>query len=136
MEVAINEAKKSSEKLKCGVVVAKNDKILTKAHNTQRKDNNPSAHAEINALKKASRLVGNKNLDDCEIYCTHEPCIMCLAAIAFAKVKKIFYGVDLRDVSPKNKLIDIPLNIFLKSVPYKIGVVSNFMEKECKVINK
>ena len=136
MKIAIKEAKKSSEKLKCGVVIAKNGKIVAKAHNTQIKDNNSTAHAEINVLKLAGRKVGNKNLDGCEVYCTCEPCIMCLTALAFANVQKIFYGVNLRDVSPKNKRVDISLNSFLKNSPRKIEVVSNFMEEVCREINK
>ena len=135
MKVAIDEAKKSSESLRCGVAIVKNGEVIAKAFNTQHHDNNPRAHAEVNALMRAGQLTGNKNLSDCEIFCTCEPCIMCLTAIAFSKIRKIYYGVNLRDVSPKDKLVDISIDTFLASTPYKLQVERNFMESECKAVS-
>ncbi len=132
MELAIKEAKKSSELLKCGVVIVKNGKIISKSYNSQRASNDASAHAEINAIRKAGKKLKNKNLNECIIYCTCEPCIMCLSAITFAKIKKLVFGVSLRGASPKEKFIDISTGTFLSHIPYKIEVLKNFMEKECR----
>ena len=132
MRLAIEEAKKSSETLKCGVVVTKNDKVIAKAYNSQRESKNSSAHAEIKALGVAGQVVGDKNLDGCDMYCTCEPCIMCVAAIAFAKIERLFYGLSLSDVSPVNKRIDISIDEFLEKSPHKFQVTKNFLEKECK----
>jgi len=131
MELAIEEAKKSSEPLKCGVVIVKGEQVIAKSYNSQRDSNNASAHAEINAIKLAGENIGNKNLDGCSIYCTCEPCIMCLSAIAFAKMNRLVYGLSLNEVSPREKMIDIGINEFLTKAPIKIEVLKNFMKEEC-----
>jgi tRNA(Arg) A34 adenosine deaminase TadA len=131
MKLSIEEAKKSSEKIRCGAVVVKDGKIIAKSHNSQRSMNDASAHAEINAIRDAGRKLGDKNLEGCEIYCTCEPCVMCLSAITFAKIRKITYGLSLKDAFPKNRIIDIDIDMFLKKVPYEIEVSKNFMKDEC-----
>ena len=95
-----------------------------------------SGHAVINAFRKAGKKLGDKNLRECIIYCTCEPCVMCLSAITFAKIKKIIYGTPLKDVSQKDNIIDVPLEYFLSNTPYKIEVVGRFMEEECRNIIK
>ena len=132
MQQAIEEATKSSENLKCGVVIVKDNEIIAKAFNSQRDSNNASAHAEINAIKIAGERLNNKNLENCTIYCTCEPCIMCLTAIAFSKIKKLVYGLNLKDVS--DGLININIDEFLQKSSHKFEVVKNFMETECKDI--
>lgn len=134
MKAAIEETKKSIEPLKCGAVIVKNNEIIAKACNTARKTNDASAHAEINAIRIAGKRLGTKYLDGCTIYCTCEPCIMCLSAITFSRIEKIVYGTSLRDVSEKEKIIDITLDEFLAKSPRKIEVVRNFMEEECRRI--
>ena len=131
MEVAIEEAMKSSESVKCGAVIVKDEKIISKSHNSQRILNDASAHAEINSIRHAGKFLGHKNLEDCTIYCTCEPCIMCLSALEFAKIKKIVYGLSLKDIYPKERLIDIDINTFLTKLPHKIEVLKNFVKDEC-----
>ena len=131
MKLAIEEAKKSSEPLKCGVVIVKGEQVIAKAYNSQRNSNNASAHAEINAIKMAGENIGNKNLERCSIYCTCEPCIMCLSAIAFAKIGRLVYGLSLNDVTPPEKMINIDINEFLAKAPNKFKVLGNFMKEEC-----
>lgn len=80
-----------------GCVIVKNGEIIAKAHNTVVKDNDPTAHGEINAIKKASKLLGTFNLKGCELYTTGYPCPMCLAACQWAGITKIFYGCNLKD---------------------------------------
>jgi tRNA(adenine34) deaminase len=134
MQLAIEEAKKSSEPLKCGVVIIKDGKVIAKTYNSQRESKNASAHAEIKAIGMAGEVVGNKNLDGCDIYCTCEPCIMCISAITFAKIGRLFYGISLSDVSPIGKRINISLDNFLEKTPNKFEVIKNFLEEECKVL--
>ena len=88
MRLAIQEAKKSSEKTKCGAVIVKDGKVVAKCHNSQRIDNDATAHAEINAIRAAGKKLNNKNIDACIIYCTCEPCSMCLSAIIISKISK------------------------------------------------
>lgn len=134
MRLAIEEANKSAEPLKCGVVVVKDNKVIAKAYNSQRTSNNASAHAEIKAIGLAGQTVGSKYLDDCEIYCTCEPCVMCLSAITFAKIKKLYFGTTLSDVSAADKCINISIDDFLAKAPHKFEVVKNFLEEECRKI--
>ncbi len=116
------------------MAIVKDNQILISTHNTQRAENNACAHAEINAIIVAGKLLADKNLTGCEIYCTCEPCIMCLSAIAYAKIEKLYFGVNLKVVSPKEKIIDISLETFLEKSPWKIKVVRNFLADECSKI--
>lgn len=134
MRLAIEEAKKSTQPLKCGAVIVKNDLIIAKAHNSQRKTNNAAAHAEINAIKQAGNKIGNKNLQDCEIYCTCEPCIMCLSAILFANIKKLYYGVSLSAVSSRSNNIDITIDEFIVKSPHKFQIQKNYLIEVCQEI--
>ena len=131
MKLAIEEAKKSSEGIGCGAVVVKDGEVLAKAHNTQRQFFDASAHAEINAIREAGKKLKNKYLEGCTIYCTCEPCIMCTAAIAFAQMERIVYGLTLKNVFPKERLFDFDIDMLLSRSPKKIEVVKNFMEDEC-----
>ncbi len=131
MKLAIEEAKKSSERLPCGAVIIKKGEIIAIACNTGKTTFDASGHAEINAIREAGQKLGSKRLDSCEIYCTCEPCIMCLSAICFARIEKIYYGLTLKEVSPMNRIINIDISTFLKKSPHKIEVVDNFMKKEC-----
>ncbi|MDQ1337150.1 MAG: guanine deaminase [Campylobacterota bacterium] len=80
-----------------GAVVVKGGKIISKAHNKVLKNNDPTAHAEINAIKKASKKLGTFDLSGCEIYTTCMPCPMCLGAIKWANIKTVYYGASSRD---------------------------------------
>jgi tRNA(Arg) A34 adenosine deaminase TadA len=75
-----------------GAVIVRNDEIIAEAHNTVTNDNDPTAHAEINAIRIAARLLGRFDLSDCEIYSSCEPCPMCLSAIYWAKIKTVYYA--------------------------------------------
>jgi len=134
MREAIKEARKSLEPLKCGVVIVRDGKIIARAHNTQRETNNASAHAEINAVAVAGNELKNKHLEGCEVYCTCEPCIMCLTALSYAKIKILYYGLTLKKVSDKDKVIDIGVEEFMEKSPYKFVVIKNFLEEECEVL--
>lgn len=80
-----------------GAVIVKNGKIIAKAHNQVLKSNDPTAHAEINAIKKASKKLQTFDLSGCEIYTTCMPCPMCSGAIRWANIKTIYYGATSED---------------------------------------
>jgi guanine deaminase len=80
-----------------GAVVARSGEIIAKAHNRVLKTNDPTAHAEVVAIRRAAKKLGTFDLSDCEIYSTCEPCPMCLAAIYWANIKKVFYGCTRKD---------------------------------------
>ena len=128
---AIEEAKNSEEPLKCGVIIAKDGVIVAKTHNEQRKTNNVTAHAEIIAIKEAGQKLGRKNLDDCVIYCTCEPCTMCLSAIIFAKIPKLYFGTLLKNASPNHLPITLTTAELLNHSKHKIEIISEFMSGQC-----
>jgi len=80
-----------------GAVIARNGEVISKAHNMVLKTNDPTAHAEIVAIRKAAAKLEKFDLSDYEIYSTCEPCPMCLAAIYWANIRKIHYGCTRKD---------------------------------------
>lgn len=102
MEIAIEEAlqgMKNNEGGPFGAVVVRNGEIISRAHNEVVKSNDPTAHAEVTAIRRASSILGRFDLSDCEIYSSCEPCPMCFAAIHWAKIKKLYYGATRGDAA-------------------------------------
>lgn len=77
-----------------GAVVVLNGEIIGRGYNTRERDNDITAHAEINAIKQASEHLKTWKLDDCEIYVTIKPCLMCYSAIEQSRINRVFYGAD------------------------------------------
>lgn len=82
-----------------GAVIVKEGEIISRAHNQVLKTNDPTAHAEILAIREASSVLGRFDLSDCRIYTTSQPCPMCLAAIFWARIRTVYYGSDKEDVA-------------------------------------
>jgi tRNA(Arg) A34 adenosine deaminase TadA len=82
-----------------GAVIAKDGKIISEASNSVTIDHDPTAHAEVNAIRKACRKLGSFDLSGCEIYCSCEPCPMCLGAIYWAHLDRIYYGNSRKDAA-------------------------------------
>ena len=94
MREAIKEAKKclKNEDVPIGAVITHNEKIIARAYNKKEWKNCATYHAEILAIEKACFKVGNFRLNECSIYVTKEPCLMCLGAILSARIKNIYFG--------------------------------------------
>jgi len=82
-----------------GAVVVRRGKIIGRGWNKVTSTNDPTAHAEINAIREACRRLGTFRLNDCELYTSCEPCPMCLAAIYWARLKRVFYGNTRQDAA-------------------------------------
>lgn len=119
MMLAINEAKKAYKKndVPIGCVIVKDGKIISKAHNKKELKKNAIMHAEIIAIAKACKKLKTWHLDDCVLYTTVEPCMMCTGAIIQSRIKKIYYSIsnksfgELENYHLKNKKIFIQNNI-------------------------
>ena len=100
MEMAIEEAKKGilqGHGGPFGCVIVKNDEIVGKGHNEVLKNNDPTCHGEIMAIHEACKTLNTFDLVGCELYTTGEPCPMCLAAILWANIEKVYYGCNIFD---------------------------------------
>lgn len=101
MELGIEEARKTMNEGFGGpfgaVIVDSNNNVIAVASNTVLKDNDPTAHAEINAIRKACKKLNTHDLTGYKIYATGYPCPMCLSAIIWANIKEVYYGTDLND---------------------------------------
>ena len=82
-----------------GAVVVKDGKIIGRGVNSVTSQNDPTAHAEVNAIREACAVINNFQLDDCEIYSSCEPCPMCLGAIYWARPKKFYYAATREDAA-------------------------------------
>lgn len=96
MKVALKEAVKSLKynDVPVGCVIVKNDKIISKSYNKREKSNKITKHAEVNAIEKASKKLKTWHLDDCILYTTLEPCLMCSSIILQARIKKVIYALN------------------------------------------
>ena len=102
MDEAVKEARRglrAGDGGPFGAVIVQHGKIIVRAHNRVLETNDPTAHAEICALREASAMLGRYDLSDCEIYTTCEPCPMCYAAIHWARIPKIHQGCTRDDAA-------------------------------------
>lgn len=91
-----------------GAVLVKDGKVLAAAHNAPRRLHDPTAHAEVLAIREAARALGNERLDGCELWVTLEPCAMCAGAIAHARIAKVYYGAS----DPKGGAVEHGARVF------------------------
>jgi len=91
-----------------GAVIVRRGKIIGRGYNLTRTENDPSAHAEIIAIRQACRALNTYRLEDCDLWVTLEPCTMCAGAIAHARIRRLYYGA----ADPKGGAVDSGVNFF------------------------
>jgi tRNA(adenine34) deaminase len=125
MRAALEEAKKAFDKqeVPVGAVVVCNDMIIARAHNLTETLNDPTAHAEMQAITAAANWLGGKYLTECTIYVTLEPCVMCAGAIGWSQAVRLVYGAD--DVKRGYTLVNGTL------LHPKTAVTAGILAKEC-----
>ena len=135
MKQALKEAKKAYEKseIPVGAVIVLNNKIIARGNNQKETLSSSISHAEINAIQKANKKLGEWRLLDCEMYVTLEPCSMCAGAIIQSRIKNIYIGTMDKKTgacgSVLNLLKDYPFN-------HKVEVEYNVLQNECEEILK
>lgn len=100
MDIAISEARAGFENGDggpFGAVIVKDGEVIASGHNRVLKNNDSTCHGEIDAIRKAEQKLGTYDLSGCQIYTTGEPCSMCLAAILWANIGKVYYGCTIYD---------------------------------------
>jgi len=110
MELALEEARVAQERgeVPIGCVVVRDGGVIARAGNRVVADRDPTAHAEIVALRAAASLLQSERLDDCDLYVTLEPCAMCAGAISFARIRRLYYGA----ADPKGGAVDNGVKFF------------------------
>jgi tRNA(adenine34) deaminase len=110
MDLALKAAEtaQNSGEVPIGCVIVLDNKVIATAGNRTLTDRDPTAHAEILAIRQAAEVVGSERLVDCDLYVTLEPCTMCAAAISFARVRRLYYGA----ADPKGGAVDSGVRFF------------------------
>lgn len=131
MHLALEEAKKAllHNDVPVGCVLVKDKKVIAKAHNEREKRKDPTAHAEILALKAAGEILGDWHLNELELYVTLEPCPMCAGALLNARIKTIVYGTDEKIWGACGSSLNL---VQFPSFPHNIRVRSKVLEEECQ----
>ena len=114
-----------------GAVIVKNNEIIAVASNTTLRDNDPTAHAEINAIREAGKKLGTHDLKDCVLYATGYPCPMCLSAIIWANIKEVYYGTTLKDAEEIGFRDDFMYNFIRNGNHGKVLNLSKLDREEC-----
>lgn len=140
MLAAIEEARKGSssgEGGPFGAVVARGEDLVSSAHNSVLRDNDPTMHAEIKAISQAARKLGTYDLSGCDIYTTTEPCPMCFAAIHWARIGRVIYGTDIKDVKELGfNELTIPVSEMKEKGSSPVEIDGGFMRDECEDLLK
>ena len=116
-----------------GCVFVLDGQVLLTAHNTVWADTDPSAHSEMNGLRRAAKQLGRVALTGCTCYCTLEPCPMCLSALHWAKVDRVVYGADIADAQAAGfSELSIPAAEMVRLGRSPIRVEGGVLRQECR----
>lgn len=131
MREAIDQAMKAESEgdIPVGAVVVLEDNVIGRGRNRRRIDNDPSAHAEIVAIREAAKRISSWNLSGCELYVTLEPCPMCAGAIVQSRIKRLIYGCADPKAGASGTLYDITRDSRLN---HRCETVTGIEEKRCR----
>lgn len=131
MKAAENAAK--SGEVPIGCVIVRGDEVIATAGNRTLTDRDPTAHAELLAIRQAAGKIGSERLVDCDLYVTLEPCTMCAAAISFARIRRLYYGAT----DPKGGAVDSGVRFFASPTCHHVPeVYSAVGEQEAAALLK
>lgn len=133
MKEALRQAKKAEALLEVpiGCVIVQNDKIIARGYNRRNTDKNTLSHAELNAIRKASKKTGDWRLEDCTMYITLEPCQMCAGAIVQARMGRVVIGA----MNPKAGCAGSILNLLeMPEFNHQVNVERGVLEEECSAM--
>ena len=135
MLLALKEAKKALliDEVPVGCVIVFNNKVVARGYNKREKEQDATSHAEINAIRKASKKINNWRLCDMDLYVTVEPCIMCAGAIMWSRFRRVIYGAK----DPKGGALGTSVNIFdTPNINHHPEIIGGVLEEECSSIIK
>jgi tRNA(adenine34) deaminase len=129
MRLALDEAAKAAEHgdVPVGALAVRDGMIIGRGHNARERDQDPTAHAEMIALREAAHIIGHWRLEDVTLYCTLEPCAMCAGAMVLARLPRLVYAA----VDPKAGAAGSVLNVLdYPRIIHHVGVTSGLMAEE------
>ena len=130
MRQAITQAKKAlkNDDVPIGCVIVRDGKVIARGYNRRNKDRQSLAHAELMAIKKASKIVGDWRLEDCKMYVTLEPCQMCSGAIVQARIPEVVIGC----MNPKAGCAGSVINLLdMAGFNHRVKITKGILENEC-----
>jgi tRNA(adenine34) deaminase len=132
MRQALAEAQKSLKKkeVPVGAVLVFEKEIVSRAHNEPIVKSDPTAHAEIVVIRKASSKRKNYRLSGCDLYVTLEPCAMCLGAAVHARIRKLVFGA----IDPKSGAVESVMKFPLERMNHRVEIVGGVLADECSQI--
>lgn len=131
--LALEEARRAlaHDDVPVGAVLARGERILASTHNERERLQDPTAHAEVLALRQGAQVEGRWYLDDCTLYVTAEPCLMCLGACALARVKRVVFGCR----NPKGGAASLwPEKLRELGLTHEMEIAGRVREKECAAL--
>jgi tRNA(adenine34) deaminase len=110
MDLALAEARAAAAagEVPVGCVIVRGDEVLARTRNRTLTDRDPTAHAEMLAIRQAAAAIGSERLVDCDLFVTLEPCTMCAGALSFARIRRLYYGA----VDPKGGAVESGVRFF------------------------
>ena len=135
MEIAIQHANEGYRQGHHAVaaVVVRDNKVISTGVTSVARDIDPTAHAELNAIRAAAKAIGSRYLDGCYLYSTYEPCPMCTSAAIWARMQGIVFGASREDETKEYSWrVVIPATQVIKAGTPKLELIPHFMRDECK----
>lgn len=135
MRMAIEEAKKAYaiNEVPIGAVVVRHGSVIGRGHNLRESDQNPLMHAEVVAINEASKAIGSWRLEDCILYVTLEPCVMCSGAIVMSRIPTVVYGAN----DPKGGCSGSLMNLLQESrFNHQATIINGVLHDECSQLLK
>jgi tRNA(adenine34) deaminase len=133
MRLALEQARQAADsgEVPVGALVIKNGEILGQGQNRNLRDNDPTAHAEIIALRQAAARAGNHRLTGCEIFVTIEPCAMCAGAMVHARLRRLIYGA----ADPKAGAVSSVVQVLNhRRLNHQMDVTTGVLASECSAV--
>lgn len=135
MKIAIEEAKKAGDigEVPIGAVIVRDNEVIAKAHNLRESSQDPTAHAEHLAIQKAAAVIGSWRLENCRLYVTLEPCVMCAGTIVMSRIPYVIYGAK----DPKGGCAGSLMDLLQESrFNHRATVQTGVLEEACSQLLK
>ena len=135
MALALEEARAAAGagEVPIGCVIVREGSVIARAHNRTLADRDPTAHCELLAIRQAVGALGSERLPDCDLYVTLEPCTMCVAAISFARIRRLYYGAP----DPKGGAVEHGVRFFAApTCHHRPEVYGGIAEREAAALLK